>query len=995
VSANKRMSDTYTRPVLGDLSPNRGHSDARTPQKSSLKHSEPTAALASAGKGIEIESIDDTDYLQTNAHYMVVPTEKHVTPKKRRLSAPSSKDAASEGGRETGADKENWSDPHATLVSMFNNMTAGSSQQLAPRSASSTPVRVKVTAKPSQFAATATATAAASASAFAVYEDGRSDTGEAAAAAVHTPPRHYPVKVVGVGIRTPGSRTPVRAALAMTMATAAMPATPVSRTPKRRSQAMLDESSSPRVTGEAHVSHFTESTSQSRSHVLESPPRERVYLPSSSRDSNSVDRKGGADSRSATPATGRRFFGLESPPRASSASPVMALNPSPGNATAAATAADTANMTAGTSNAAPYVYSSHGQASGPSGIFIDIDALDADPGRETAGDGDGDGEDPMSPKDAYPPDGYSIVSSGSGSGSASGSGRKLSSHLNERTERQLGSLHGAHLNSLGEVEYSSSSSSSRSSSVPEKSSFDAFNIFEASKLHGSTEAEEGSDTEAGGEEEGEGEGEEAEELTLSHRLAAIEAGLAELGLLSPGNTPLSTPQSTPLRTTTATTSSSKSKSKSRAVGARGGRGHSSEPPGNSSNEDEALRRMTPRTKARSVADHDSDVLLAALSPEVFGGAGTVEPQSANTKVGLDMLKRLADAQDLADVLLETVDSSDDELENANADIKAAMQAVKPHRGPIAPSVPNPYKAGIPKPEGKAPRANDSTAPAKGGIAHELSAAATAFPATPLPTRNAAREEQAEQAHSAVPESKVEADAETEAEVADIPVSELSFSAFHRLLTDSRIHAARFLLRAKDKEQMVKTTTLIGQQLDAYRALNQREREAAEAPARDNSAFDVDANVADMDNGTGVFAATMSKALCAVTRKKVRETPIKPARPRSVDEAPPSAADDIDKYINVVAQNICPYSAPLRPLGDQRRGTDSTQKPAKSLLAVSQLSSFQSQLSEWKDKYSPTKENVMGGNENKKNFGVTDGQLAEQGEQGEQGERGEEEEVPAL
>ena len=201
---------------------------------------------------------------------------------------------------------------------------------------------------------------------------------------------------------------------------------------------------------------------------------------------------------------------------------------------------------------------------------------------------------------------------------------------------------------------------------------------------------------------------------------------------------------------------------------------------------------------------------------------------------------------------------------------------------------------------------------------------------------------------------VDAINETKGEMSTEDISALSFAAFHRMITEARIRSSRALLRSLDKEHVTKTTTLIGQQLDAYRALNQREREAAELAGSENmnttSAEDQGLSPIPVTSDVGVFATTLPSALCEVTRKKIRETPVKAAKPLDPDAVPPSAADNIEQYVNVVAQNICPYSVPLRALGDQRRATDTSQKSIKSVVVLTDLTNFQGQFLQWKDKY---------------------------------------------
>jgi len=134
------MSDTSRR-VLGDLSPNKaGRIDVKTPLKSLSEFPGASASTGGRERGVEIESIDNIDYLPlAPKQYVSVPasTEKHITPKKRRLTL----------DRDQDSDKENFNKEGeaATLVSVFNNMAMG-----APlRSNSSTPVRAgKSLAKP-------------------------------------------------------------------------------------------------------------------------------------------------------------------------------------------------------------------------------------------------------------------------------------------------------------------------------------------------------------------------------------------------------------------------------------------------------------------------------------------------------------------------------------------------------------------------------------------------------------------------------------------------------------------------------------------------------------------------------------------------------------------------------------------------------------------------------------------------------------------------------
>ncbi len=117
-------------------------------------------------------------------------------------------------------------------------------------------------------------------------------------------------------------------------------------------------------------------------------------------------------------------------------------------------------------------------------------------------------------------------------------------------------------------------------------------------------------------------------------------------------------------------------------------------------------------------------------------------------------------------------------------------------------------------------------------------------------------------------------------------------------------------------------------------------------------------------GTGVFAQTYRDSLRAVAQKKIRESPAKAKAPSSSsassDGPVPSAADDItDQYVNIVTQDISPYSAALRPLGDQARygslalglGRGSPSGVAgRPVLAVTELSMFQDQFRTWSEKY---------------------------------------------
>ena len=108
---------------------------------------------------------------------------------------------------------------------------------------------------------------------------------------------------------------------------------------------------------------------------------------------------------------------------------------------------------------------------------------------------------------------------------------------------------------------------------------------------------------------------------------------------------------------------------------------------------------------------------------------------------------------------------------------------------------------------------------------------------------------------------------------------------------------------------------------------------------------------------------LPRALCAIARKVMSAQKQSVQAKRSTaadgDDANVDAAMDLSSFEHRIEQDVCSYSEPLLPLGDQTRlymspqsgdSGNSAGSGSRSLFALSELSIFQEQLSSWKRKY---------------------------------------------
>ena len=860
--------------VLGEIFPNSGKSPVK-------------AQGGRITRVVEVESIDDTIIPMASLENMQPDADgiqfSHATPKKRRI-------LASKAGLTTAEldavereihpshDKENVPNsfpcsnaPPSSSSKSFSSLLSSTAQL----SASATPVRAS--RNPTKgwggtnsgvAAGNHTSSAAGTGKTpertrFPVFEDGsaREQGTEAGTSAQSRPSFHSPSRAPVTPVRHTGSSSKVTRA-----------PDSVLRTPKRGSGEMLGENTSTPLNGSSSQSTKLWSRGSAGSAGgagLSSPPREspgRVtgsllsnsggvsFSPSSS--SFSAERRGGI------------LRGLESPPRTK-------MTPIPIDAPSLTTKTHSSNK-----DAQAYVQL---QTHNEDYIYL---------GRVEDVEEDSDDDSISSPKDPYPPAGELSARGGgkSGTGLSGGLRRGRSTSIGERTERQLGSLHEAHLTS----DYHPADTPSSAFTVASTSNDYSAAIGEATpeelqgweKRDGAVLRADTSSHSAGTTGEGRG-------LCLSERLAAIEAGLASMGLQRE-------PVKTPSR-----------------------KSNRSSPAGSP-----YVSPAVETIKVESLAN-DMQSNISSITGIRAGSAGTLEEV------------------DEVDSLLATLSGRSDEVDSLLATLSPELFGVD-EKTPT--KTQHKIKSIL-----KNATANDARA-----YSAEQKWSDVPVP-DPLISKKPIKEPENVPFVSASPQTPTSGSRPTEdAPEGHEPVesSDSSFQAFHRMLTDARIRSSRLLLCSLDKEYSRKTTTLIGKQLELYRALNQREREDAVQFSQQV----VVSSAASEDTGTGVFAESFREALCAVTQKKLRETPIKvrPASSPSTNGPLPSAADDItEQYVNVVAQDMSPYSASLRPLGDQTRGafTNTKTKGTRSVISVSELTNFQEQFKTWRGKYGNPEENI--------------------------------------